>query len=103
MEIRPERPRGRNNVYFGVFLGIIFPVIGFLLYYVFLFSDSLTVSEYWDFLFESENIAGALSLSVIMNLPVFFFSLWNNRFETVKGIVGATIFYGLLIIIFKLF
>jgi hypothetical protein len=103
MEIRPVRPRRRNNVFFGAFLGIIFPIIGFLLYYVFLFSDSLTLSEYWDFLFESESIAGALSLSVIMNLPVFFLSLWNNRFETVKGIVGATIFYGLLIIIFKFF
>lgn len=99
--VRPRR--GRNNVYLGAFFGLIFPVIGFMLYYVFLFSDKLSVSEYWDFLFQSGNIAGALSLALIMNLPVFFLSIWNNRYETVKGIVGATIFYGVLIIIFKIF
>ena len=99
-QLKPKR--GRDNVYLGVFFGLIFPVIGFLLYYVFIFSDSLSLSEYWDFLFASGNIAAALSLAIIMNLPVFFLSIWSNKYERVKGIVGATLFYGLLIIIFKL-
>ncbi|MFI5134677.1 MAG: hypothetical protein ACHQD9_02370 [Chitinophagales bacterium] len=95
--------RGRVNIYLGAFFGFVFPVIGFLLYYVFVFSDQLSLSEYWNFLFNSGNIAAALSLAIIMNLPVFFLSLWSNKYETVKGIVGATIFYGALIIIFKFF
>jgi len=100
----PRKPTpGRDNIYLGAFLGIIFPVVGFLLYYVFIFYDHLTIDQYWDFLFASGNIAAALSLAVIMNLPVFFFNLWRNKYETVKGIIGATLFYALLIIIFKFF
>ena len=98
-----KKPVRRDNIYLGAFLGLLFPVIGFLLYYVFIFYDHLTLDQYWDFLFESGNMAAALSLAVIMNLPVFFLHLWGNRYETVKGIIGATLFYALLIIIFKIF
>jgi hypothetical protein len=94
--------RGRNNVYFGAFLGLVFPAMGFLLFYVFAFSSRLSLLQYWDFLFESGNVSSALSLAVITNLPVFFLNLWNNRYETVKGIVGSTIFYGILVFLFKL-
>jgi len=41
-------------------------------------------------------------LAIIINLPVFFLNLWSKKYETVKGIIGSTFFYGLLIIIFKL-
>lgn len=102
MVSKPKPLQGRDNLYFGAFLGLVLPVVGFLLYYVFFFSEHMSLAEYWDFLFTSGNIAGALSLSVIMNLPPFFLSIRNNRLETVKGIVGATLFYGLLIVIFKL-
>jgi len=100
MEIRKPR-RSINNVYFGAFLGLIFPMLGFVLYYVFFFSDKLSISEYWDFLFNSRNISSALSLAIILNLLVFFYNLSVNNYENVKGVVGATIFYGVLIIIFK--
>jgi len=103
MESNVKPRRGRDNIYLGAFFGLVFPVIGFLLYYVFVFSDHLSLTQYWDFLFNSGNMAAALSLAIIMNLPVFFLNLWSNKYETVKGIVGATIFYGALIIIFKFF
>jgi len=101
MERRSRPHRGRNNLYFGAFLGLVFPVIGFLLYYVWKFSDSMTLQGYWDFLFAQRVISSALSLAIILNLPVFFYMLRNNNYETVKGIVGSTIFYGVLIIMFK--
>ena len=103
MERRSNPHRGRNNIYFGAFLGLVFPVIGFLLYYVFMFSNTMTLTGYWDFLFASRNISSALSLSIILNLPVFFYSLRNNNYETVKGVVGSTMFYGVLIITFKFY
>ncbi|HYV93325.1 MAG TPA: hypothetical protein VE978_16255 [Chitinophagales bacterium] len=94
--------RGRNNIYFGAFLGLIFPAAGFLLFWIFRFSDHLSLQEYWNSLFSSGTMSGALSLSIILNLGVFFYHLSNNNYSTVKGVIGATIFYGVLIIIFKL-
>jgi len=101
METSKPQKKGRNNIYLGAFLGLIFPVAGFLLYWVFMFSDRMSLTAYWDFLFTSRNISSALSLSIILNLPLFFFNISNNNYETVKGVVGATIFYGVLIIMFK--
>ncbi|MEO6438341.1 MAG: hypothetical protein ABIO23_04115 [Chitinophagales bacterium] len=97
-----NKPRmRRDNVYSGAFLGLVFPVLGFLLYWVFFFSPSMTIGEYWDFLFASGNMSGALSLAIILNLAVFLYNLSNHNHETVNGIVVSTIFYGVLIIIFK--
>jgi len=97
-----SRPSGvRDNLYIGIFLGLVFPMIGFILFYVFAFSDEMSIQKYWDTLFETSKMSGALSLSILLNLPVFFFSLWNYRHETVKGVLASTFFYGILIIFFK--
>ncbi|HUM47458.1 MAG TPA: hypothetical protein PLD84_11045 [Chitinophagales bacterium] len=103
MERKNKPSRKRDNRYFGAFLGLVFPVIGFLLFYVFAFSDSMSLQVYWNQLFNTSKMSAALSLSIIMNLPVFFFFLSDKRYENVKGIVGATIFYGIFIILFKFF
>lgn len=103
MADRFKAGRPRDNIYLGVFLGLVFPVIGFLLFYVFAFSDDMSLTEYWNRLFNTSKISAALSLSIIMNLPVFFYFLSLKRYEIVKGIVGATIFYGLFIILFKFY
>jgi hypothetical protein len=101
MERRNRPRRGRDNIYFGAFLGLVFPALGFLLYWLFFFSDAKTLKEYWDFLFAEKVMSAALSLSITLNLAIFFYSLSQNNYETVKGVVGSTILYGLLIIIFK--
>ena len=102
MQNTSKRRRGKNNIYFGAFLGLIFPAAGFLLFWIFRFSDQLSLEEYWNSLFLTGTMSAALSLSIILNLAIFFFNLSNNNYETVKGIIGATVFYGVLIIIFKL-
>lgn len=91
----------RDNFYFGGFLGFVFPVIGFLLFYLFFFYGKLSLNEYVDYLFQSRAVSAALSLSVILNLPVFFYFIHKNFYQTCRGIIFATLFYGALILIFK--
>ncbi len=98
---RENRFRRADNRYMGAFLGLVFPIIGFLLYYLLLFYDRMTLQAYWDFLFAERNISAALSLSIIVNLAIFFYFINNKSYEGAKGIIGATIFYGVLIIILK--
>lgn len=92
----------RNNRYFGAFLGITFPILGWLLFYLFAFYDKLSLAEYWEFLFSSGNMAAALSVALMANLPVFIYYMSENCYETMRGVLGATLFYGLLVVIFKL-
>ncbi|MEO6168234.1 MAG: hypothetical protein ABIO98_12005 [Chitinophagales bacterium] len=103
MERNSKPARVRDNMYFGAFLGLVFPIIGFLLFYIFAFSDSMSLQYYWNRLFNTSKMSAALSLAIVTNLPVFFFFLSSKRYENVKGIVGATIFYGIFIILFKFF
>ncbi len=103
MDGRNRYSKGRDNRYFGAFLGLAFPMVGFFLFYVFAFSEKINFQQYWDQLFYTSKMSAALSLAIIMNLPVFFINLWNNRYENAKGVVGATIFYGAFIILFKFF
>ncbi|MBK9730211.1 MAG: hypothetical protein IPO83_02810 [Chitinophagaceae bacterium] len=99
--IKPQRPR--DNIYLGAFFGLAFPIVGFLLFYVFAFSDQMSLEAYWSQLFNSSKMSAALSLAIVTNLPVFFYFLSAKRFLIVQGIVGATIFYGVFIILFKFF
>lgn len=103
MERRIRPSHARDNIYFGAFLGLVFPVIGFLLFYVFAFSEAMSLQQYWNHLFNTSKMSAALSLSIVMNLPVFFFFISGKRYENVKGVIGATIFYGIFIILFKFF
>lgn len=100
--LKRNRPaRGRDNIYLGAFLGLVFPAIGFLLFYVFAFSDRISLQDYWNELFNRSEMSAALSLSIVMNLAVFFYTISNKKYESAKGVVGATIFYGVFIILFK--
>jgi len=99
---RRSKPSGRiNNIYFGVFLGLIFPMAGYLLLWLFRFSDQYKLADFWEILFYKHEMSAVLSLSLLMNAPVFFLNTSNNRYRNAYGILGATLFYGLLIIIFK--
>ncbi|MBK6481895.1 MAG: hypothetical protein KBF32_13100 [Chitinophagales bacterium] len=103
MERKGRRSRVRDNIYFGAFLGLVFPIVGFLLFYVFAFYERMSLSHYWDQLFNTSKLSAALSLAVVTNLPVFFYLITARQYENVKGLVGATMFYGIFIILFKFF
>lgn len=99
---RPPAPKKkRDNVYYGAFLGLTFPIVGFLFLYILFFADAMTLPQYFDSIFTNRTASGVLALSLILNLFVFFLNIWNNKMETAKGIVGMTMFYGIMVIIFK--
>ncbi len=100
MASKPWRPR--NNRYFGAFLGLVAPVVGWFLFYLFGFYDQLTLRQYWEFLFESGNMSAALSVALVTNLPVFIYFTSENCYETMRGLLASTFFYALLIVLFKL-
>ena len=100
MENKPKRPSRTDNVYFGAFLGLIFPVIGFLLYYLFFFYPKMSLEAYWNHLFEQHVMSAALSLSLLLNFAVFFYQISNHHYKAARGIIAVTLFYGIFVFIF---
>jgi hypothetical protein len=93
----------RNSFLTGAILGVIFPLIAFALIYIFWFYDSMPFDKFMTFLWlHSSTFSGVLSLSIILNLPVFLFNIRAQRNETSKGIIFSTLLFGACIIYLKL-
>tara|TARA_Y100000739_G_C20539770_1_gene432980 strand:+ start:412 stop:696 length:285 start_codon:yes stop_codon:yes gene_type:complete len=91
-----------NNIKFfkGFIVGIIAPLAAFLVYTAFFTKEADPLYTY-SVLVKNDLIPHALSLSLLINLLIFFMNIKKNKEIEAKGILGATFFYGLIIIILK--
>ncbi len=94
-------PSNMNRFWLGFFLGLSFPLIFFLLYYLFRFKD-LTFGQYFNFLAQTGKIVHVLSLSVFPNLIPFMLFVRSDRYKAGRGVMAITIVYGLSIFALKL-
>jgi hypothetical protein len=93
----------RDSFPIGFALGFLFPVLAFALIYIFWFYDSMTLAQYVVYLRQrSATMAAVLSLSLILNLPIFFINIWGYRYNTARGVIFATMIYGAVIIYLKI-
>jgi len=84
----------------GTIVGIIAPIAAFVVYVAFFTEDSDPVGMY-NKLIEMDTLSHAMSLSALINLLLFFMNIKTNRDEAAKGILLATILYGITIAIIK--
>jgi len=89
-----------DKSYVGFIAGILFPAIGFLIFWWWNF-DTLSVSEYFSHLLRMNKLPQVISLSVIMNLGVFYLFLWKKFYYSARGVIGATFFWVLIVLIQK--
>lgn len=91
-----------DNTILGIVLGIVTPLITFFVIlkyvYPFEFADKGLHSTFMYAL-----APRILSLAAIPNLGVFFLFVQFNKLRTARGVLGATIGYGLIILIVRLF
>ena len=83
----------------GVLLGIIAPIIAFIVYVVFIMETTLGgVINNPSF---NKNLPAIISLSLLINLVLFFMKLKFNKDEQSRGILFSTFLYGTVIAILK--
>ncbi len=90
-----------NNIILGVVLGILLPLLAtFALYYITLYpmgiKDAIARLE------ARQIHSQILTLMVIPNVAAFFIFIMGNKLQTARGVVLATIIYGVLTIMLKL-
>lgn len=83
-----------DNIFAGLVLGIICPIIGVYLYYTFTYRSQTSFSGFID-LFKSFHLFVAyISLACyISNLPLFFLFIWKEKYKGARGVLFATIAY----------
>jgi len=84
----------------GAIVGVIAPIAAFVVYVAFFTEDSDPIGMY-NKLVVMDKLPEIMSLSVLINLLIFFINIKTNRDEAARGMLLATILYGITIAIIK--
>lgn len=94
----------KDNLGFGLLIGFIIPLIGSVVYYYAQFSRVATVNEFGYYLLREKSLLTAmLSILLVVNIAIFTYYINARIDKTAKGIFIATLFYGLVSVIWKFF
>jgi hypothetical protein len=88
-----------NQTLSGFLVGLISPFVAFSVYVLFFLDLDLfyTLNK----IVEANKLPHIISLSLLINLLIFFMKIKTNRDHAARGVLGSTILYGFLIVILK--
>jgi hypothetical protein len=91
----------KDNFIFGLALGLIAPMIGFLVYKLVKFKG-LSISEMLQWMkFNPNLVTVSISVSLLANAILFTIYINGYRDKTAKGIFVMTIIYAIIALAFK--
>ncbi|MEP6583807.1 MAG: hypothetical protein ABJA90_06060 [Ginsengibacter sp.] len=91
----------KDNFIFGLALGFIAPVLGFMIFKLYKF-EGLTLSEMLQWMkFNPNLITVSISVSLMANAILFTVYINGNRDKTAKGIFLITVMYAITAMVFK--
>ena len=93
----------KDNLKFGILLGILGPLLAMLVYYFWVFSRTISLSEYFYVLGTNKQLLTAISsISLLANAVLFTIYINTHRDNTAKGVFVATLIYGIAVLVYKL-
>lgn len=92
----------RNVPIFGFFIGLLLPILGLFIVYLIMGGYSNGMMDFFRGMFRSRSEAALyLTLALLINIIPFIFYT-NKRLDlTARGILVATVLYGVLIVLIK--
>ena len=91
----------KDNFIFGIALGILAPVIGFLIYKLVKFKGLSLIEMFQWMKLNPSLISASISVSLMANAILFTIYINGKRDKTAKGIFVITIIYAITAMIFK--
>ncbi len=93
----------KDNLKFGILLGILGPLLAMVVYYFWVFSRTIRFSEYLYVLAHNKQLLTAISsISLLANAVLFTVYINSHRDKTAKGVFVATLIYGVVVLVYKL-
>ncbi len=91
----------KDSFIFGLALGLMAPVMGFLLFKLYRFNN-FTIAETIEYFKGNPNlISASISASLLVNAILFTVYINGHRDQTAKGIFVLTVAYAIVAMIFK--
>ena len=91
-----------NKFWIGLALGVVLPLIAFLVIYLLGYSKT-PFGEFMEFAFKIRALPKILSLCVIPNLAVFYLFLNKEYWYVTRGVIAATLLCTLAVVVIKFF
>ena len=91
-----------DNPWLGLVIGLLGPVLGFYIYYQLVFADHVSLAGFIKFVHTPETLSKVISLSVLLNLPLFFWFIHKRLDRTARSVLAATFVYVAIIAYLKL-
>ena len=95
----------KDNLPFGIVLGLIGPILGVMLFKIYKFGI-FTYRETYDFMRLEpgyKTLSVALTLSLLVNAVVFTIYINTSKDKTAVGIFISTMLYGIAVLLIKTF
>ncbi len=93
----------RDNLKLGLVLGLLGPILGFVIIYFAKYS-AISFGEFFDFFINDKRLITSVgTLSLLANAVMFALYVHFNKYNTFKGIFLATVVYGIAILVLKVF
>jgi hypothetical protein len=93
----------KDSLKFGILLGILGPLFAMYMYYLWVFSRTISLAEYFYVLGNNKQLLTAISsISLLANAILFTIYINTHRDKTAKGIFVATLIYGIAVLVYKL-
>lgn len=90
----------KDNLILGLLMGILLPVLGVLGFYYSKFA-AVDLTQFVQVATKHKVLSPMLSLCAVLNLATFFLFLNKNYYLIARGIILATIIYGVTIVVLK--
>ncbi|MFT3936290.1 MAG: hypothetical protein QM726_21855 [Chitinophagaceae bacterium] len=93
----------KDNIRFGLILGILGPLLGMMVYYFAVFySRHVSFTEFLGYMRRYKSLLTAVSsISLVANAVLFTFYVNARKDQTIKGIFLATLVYGIGVLLIK--
>ncbi len=92
----------KDNLRFGMIMGLVAPVISLVIYYFVKFFPLYSVGDFLFFLRTNRSQITAVSVPcLVLNIALFTFYINSQRDKTARGIFAATLIYAITALLFK--
>ncbi|PWT74091.1 MAG: hypothetical protein C5B59_11890 [Bacteroidetes bacterium] len=93
----------KDNLKFGIAIGLVAPLLAMFIYYYWNFARAITMSEYFNLLRTNKALlTGVSSICLVANAIFFTIYINTHRDKTAKGIFVSTLTYGIAVLVYKL-
>jgi hypothetical protein len=91
----------KDNIFTGLVSGIVSPVLAFAVYTK-INTPGTPLSTVIQHIRNLGITSTIISISVFINLLVFFIFIWSKADQSARGVLAATFVYAILVVILKL-